>query len=96
MSSLAKERSRSALGWSVLGIAAWIGAELIVGLGFGIVYAIGIEGWGWPDKEPAVVLLLLYALAIAAAKGGFTLVRRILSSLPNSKEFSLPPSPPRF
>ena len=96
MSRLARERNRSALKWSLLGIAAWIGAELFVAVGLGILYGAGMIFWGWPEKEPASFTLLSYVAALAAAIGGYALVHRILSNLPNQQGFSQPPPPPRF
>ena len=42
MTQLARERQRSALAWSLLAIGAWVGAEIAVGVGVGLVYAIVI------------------------------------------------------
>ena len=41
MSRLARERNRGAVAWSLMGIAAWLGAELVVMLSSGIIYALG-------------------------------------------------------
>lgn len=96
MSRLARERNRSALKWSLLGIGAWIGTEVVVAVGLGILYAAGVIFWGWPEREPMVFTLLFYVAALAAAIGGFALVRRTLSNLPNQNEFLQPPPPARF
>lgn len=96
MSRLARERNRSALGWSLMGIAAWIGAELVVAVGLSVLYEAGIVFWDWPEKEPAAFTLLFYVAALAAAIGGYALVHRVLLKLPNQKAFSEPPAPPRF
>jgi hypothetical protein len=78
MSAPARERNRSALKWSLPGIAARIGGELFVGLGFGLIYGLGIIFPGWPEEMSTGWTLLLYVAALAAAIGAFTLVRRIL------------------
>lgn len=93
MGRLARERNRSAWKWSLIGIAAWIGAELVVAVGLGIFYGVGMALWGWPEKEPAIFTLLLYVAALCAAIGSVTLVRHILS---NQKEFPPPPPPQRY
>jgi hypothetical protein len=99
MSRLARERNRSAVAWSLLGIAAWVGAEFVVMLGAGIIYGLGSIFLGWEEEMPAGVRILSYVLALAAALGGVALVRRILSSKspdhPGSPDrFATPPPPP--
>jgi hypothetical protein len=91
MSRLAREHHQSPWKWSLIGIAAWIGGELLVAVVLGVFYAVGVELWGWPEKEPALFTLLLYVSALAAAVGGVALARRVLTS---RKEFP-PPPPPR-
>ena len=99
MSQLARERNRSAVAWSLLGIAAWLGAEFTVMFGVGIIYGLGSIFLGWERELPAGVRVLAYVLALAAAFGGFTLVRRILSAKSPSYSgsqalFATPPPPP--
>lgn len=96
MTALARERNRSAVAWSLIGIAAWIGSEFIVMFGFGIIYGLGIALWGWPEELPAGARLFVYIAAIAAAIGGLTIVRRILSSKSREVSYPLPPPPPQF
>ena len=38
MTRLARERNRSALAWSLMGVGAWLGAELFVLFGAGLIY----------------------------------------------------------
>lgn len=102
MSALARERGRSAVAWSLLGIAAWIVAEFSAAFGFGIVYALCAFAFGWGPGMPDGVRLLLYVVALAAAIGGFLLVKYILqrkTAYPSESNASLltpPPPPPRF
>ncbi|HEX8160572.1 MAG TPA: hypothetical protein VF538_01635 [Pyrinomonadaceae bacterium] len=102
MSALAKERGRSALAWSLMGIGAWLGAEFVVMFGVGIIYGLGSILLGWEPELPAGVRLLAYVLALAAAFGCFTLVRRSLYakspsySGPQDRFATPPPPPPEF
>ncbi len=102
MSRLARERNRSAVKWSLLGIAGWIGAELIVAFGLGIVYEAGTMFLRWPRQTPVGLNVISYVACLAAAIGGFTLVRRILyTKSPDNLDardnfFPPPPPPPRF
>jgi hypothetical protein len=101
MSRLARERNRSAVGWSLIGIAAWLGAEFVVALAIGMVYAIGSILFGWSPELPVALRVFTYVAALAAALGGFTLVRRILHAksshnLGSPDLFATPPPLPDF
>jgi|SRR5215213_540142 len=94
MSRLARERNRSAVGWSLLAIAAWIGSEILVVLIYSIIYETGIEHWGWPEQPPLGVVFVVYLLSLASAILGAAFIRRVLRSIPVSQP--LPPPPPQF
>ena len=94
MTRLARERNRSALAWSLIGIGAWIGAELLVGITIGVFYAVGIEFWGWPDNSAPNAIA--YVAGLAAALVSVHIVTRILTSMPREKTFASPPPPPQF
>ncbi|HEX8922607.1 MAG TPA: hypothetical protein VF766_14125, partial [Pyrinomonadaceae bacterium] len=64
MSQLARERNRSALGWSVIAIVAWLGSELVVIFVYSFIYQVGEDLWGWPQSPPAGLLFLVYVLAL--------------------------------
>jgi Kef-type K+ transport system membrane component KefB len=96
MTRLARERNRSALRWSLLGMGAWIGAEFAVAFAFALVYEIGVGIWDWPRPEPAGLRLLSYVLALVAALGSATIVSRILMSKSKEEFFPTPPPPPKF
>ena len=94
MSQLARERNRSAIGWSLAAILAWIGTEVLIVLGYFVVYEIGKAQWGWSEREPRGLLLLIYIIALIAALVSADIVRRILRSMPPLE--TPPPPPPQF
>jgi hypothetical protein len=94
MSRLARERNRSTVAWSLIGIGSWLGAELFVFFSFGLIFEIGKAFWGWPEEEPAGLVFLSYVVALAAAIGGITLARRILYSMSGENDLPSPPPPP--
>ena len=96
MTRLARERNRSALAWSLIGIGAWVGAEFAVALGIGLIYGLTAIFMGWPEEISAGLRLLTYILALIAAILSVTLVRRILSSKDPDQTLPFPPSPPSF
>jgi len=96
MTKLARERKRSAIGWSMMAIGAWIGAEIVVGLLVGVCYEIGRLTFDWPEDLPPGLRLVLYIVSLAAALGAATIVRRILESKRSDPYVPLPPPPPQF
>jgi hypothetical protein len=96
MTRLARERHRSALRWSLLGIGAWVGAEFVVLFASGILYAVGAIVMGWPMPIPGGVKLVVYVLALGAALLSVTIISRILTRKPKEARFLTPPPPPDF
>ena len=96
MTRLARERNRSALAWSLIGIGAWVGAEFAVALGIGLIYGLTAFFMGWREEIPVGLRLLTYILALGAAILSVTLVKRILSSKDTNQTLPLPPAPPSF
>ena len=94
MTELARERHRSALAWSLIGIVNWLGAEFVVLFTSGLIYGPGKILWRWPQEMPNGLLFLLYAVALAAAIGGLTIARRILYSKSGEEPPHMPPPPP--
>ena len=94
MTRLARERNRSAIAWSLIGAGAWIAAELVVGFTAGLIYAVGVEFWGWPSQSTGFNLLV-YLIALAGALGSVTIVSRILTRQPREESFLPPPPPPQ-
>ena len=95
MTRLARERNRSALAWSLIGIGAWISAEILVGFALALVHAVGVLAWGWERQSPGFSILT-YVLALIAALISVTVVSRILMSKSREESFELPPPPPEF
>jgi len=97
MSQLARERERNPVAWSFIGIAAWLGAEIVVIFGIGVTYGIislMTEGDVSPELPPAL-RVLTYVLGLGAAIGSFLLTKRFLTSRPRPA-FEPPPPPPSF
>ncbi len=95
MTKLARERNRSAVRWSLIGIAAWIGAEVAVAFAIGAIHGIGIVLWGWSEQAPGV-RIATYILALGAALMSVSVVSRILTGKPREESFQVPPPPPEF
>jgi hypothetical protein len=96
MTRLARERNRSALAWSLIGVAVWIGSEFAVAVGLGLIYGVGAWLFGWPDEISPGLRFVLYIAALGAAIASLTIVRRILCSRSRDQALPLPPPPPIF
>jgi hypothetical protein len=97
MSQLARERQRSAVAWSLIGIGAWLGAEIAVIFGIGIaygIYSMVTEG-DIVEEFPPVLRAVTYLLGLGAAIGSFLLAKRLLTSR-RRPDFQPPPPPPTF
>ena len=97
MSQLARERQRNPVAWSLIGIAAWLGAEIVVIFGIALTYgivSIMTEGDISADLPPAL-RLLTYVFGLGAAIGSFLLTKRFLTSRPRPA-LEPPPPPPTF
>jgi hypothetical protein len=79
-----------------MGIGAWIGAEIIVIFGAGLIYGAGSLILGWPEEISPGLRFLVYLLGLSAAIASVTIVRRILYSKGEEKPLPLPPPPPKF
>ena len=95
MTQLARERNRSPVGWSLLAIFAWFGAEFFVAVALGVFYQVGVLLWKWPELTSGTTLLI-YVPGLAAAILSFTIVSRILRSKPLALALPVPPPPPQF
>lgn len=98
MTKLARERQRSALLWSLIGVGTWIGAELGVSFVVAFTYAIVVAvQYGEVDEViPPGIRTLAYVLGLVAAVVSVTLVQRFLTARPKVEFEPPPPPPPKF
>jgi hypothetical protein len=96
MIRVARERNRSALGWTLIGIAVWVGTEFGVMILLRLIYAFVAFFLDWPFRLPIGVGFLTYFLALAAAIISLILVKRYLVSTSPYRDFPAPPPPPLF
>jgi hypothetical protein len=96
MTRAARQRKRSALAWSMIGIAAWVCAQFAVIVLVAIIYGLIAIFLDWPQRIPIGLRLVSYLLSLGAAIISVTLVRRYLVSTSQHRSFPTPPPPPRF
>ena len=96
MSQAARERRRSALVWSLIGIGVWLFTEFFVAVALVFGYAIAAAALDWPEEFPAGFRFLAYIVSLVAALVSVSLVRRRLLATPPASLYNSPPPPPTF
>ncbi len=93
----ARDTGRNAVLWAVISGAAFIGAQLMAGLGIGVFIALGIELWGWSetvyDDYQFVITIASLVAGIVTILIIFKYLDRVASD-PAAVE--KPPPPPTF
>lgn len=92
----ARDSGRNPWLWAAISGGVFIGAQLLVGLGFGVLIAIGQEVWGWDDKTFDDYLVLANIPAIILSIVALWLVFRFLDRKPPTEINDVPPPPPSF
>lgn len=92
----AKATGRSPWLWAFIGIAVYIGAQLLVGLAAGMVILVGIAGLGWPESAVADYELLINIVAIVFALAATWGLLKFLDRVPQDAPMMPPPPPPTF
>ena len=96
MSQAARERHRSALVWSLIGVGVWLFTEFFVSVALVFGYAIAAAALGWPENYSAGFRFLAYIVSLVAALVSVSLVRRRLLATPPASLYNSPPPPPSF
>lgn len=92
----AQAANRSGILWAVIAAVTYIGTQLIVQLGFGVLLGLGIQIFGWSETILDTYSIPITILAIILSFGSTWLVLRYLDQLPVDESFVPPPAPPTF
>jgi hypothetical protein len=90
----AKANNRNAILWAFIAAATFLGTQLIVSVGCGIILGIGIQLFGWSDSVFETYNLPITIVAVIASFGTTWLLLRYLDKIPEEEGFIPPPSPP--
>lgn len=91
----AKEHGRNPFLWAFIGGATFIGTQLLVSLGFGIVLGIGVEVWGWSETVYDDFGIPITIAAIVSSFLASWVLLRWLDKAPREEKFTPPPPPPQ-
>jgi len=92
----ARDTGRNAILWAVICGGAFIGIQLLVGLGIGVVMGIGIAAWGWSPKIFDDYSILISIVSWVPAIVTLLLIFRYLDRVPDEPVLTQPPPPPTF
>jgi hypothetical protein len=90
----AKASGRNAWLWAFIGVAVYIGAQLLVGLGAGVLLAIGVGLMGWPESAFTDYELPINIVAIVGALAATWGLLKFLDRIPQEEVPVMPPPPP--
>jgi hypothetical protein len=96
----ANENGRRGFLWALAGAGVFIGAQLIVTFGAGILLGLGVELLGWPETiyDETMVVGPITVVALGTSIFGSWLLLRYLDKPVNPEPVDLPtpPPPPTF
>ena len=92
----AKAANRNAILWAIIAAATFIGTQLIIQFGFGILLGLGINFLGWSESILDTYSIPITILAVIVSFGSTWLVLRYLDKIPEDEVFVQPPPPPNF
>jgi len=96
----AKEHGRNGILWAIAGAGVFIGAQLIVTFGAGLIMGLGIAFLGWPETifDDTLYIGPVTVVGIAASILASWLLLRYLDKPINEEPVDLPapPPPPSF
>ena len=92
----AKEYNRNGILWALFTAGAFIGTQLLVSVGAGVLIGMGIGFQGWAEDTYEKLSLLITTVAIIASIIVTMLILRYLNRVPEETGFINPPEPPKF
>jgi hypothetical protein len=92
----ARDTGRSPWLWGFICGGTYVGVQLAVGLGIGILVEIGVRLWGWSETLLSDYSILINVAAIAISFVCVYALFRFLDRVPDDEPVNLPPPPPKF
>ena len=90
----AKQKGRSKLLWAAIAAATFLATQILIAVGFGFIFAIGADEWGWSESLPYRYNLYVTILSLFVSIFTNWLAMRPLNKVPD-ESFDEPP-PPTF
>ena len=91
-----RDSGRNAALWSAICGFTFLGIQVVVSLGLGIIIGLGIALWGWSEDLLDKYSMLISIVSVIPAGLVLWLIIRYLDRVPAEPVASLPPPPPTF
>jgi len=93
----ANENGRNGILWAIVGLAVFIGTQLLVGAAIGVFFLVGMAMWDWPESMFESYTWPINIVAIVAAGLASWGLLAFLGRQPRSEPgVNQPPPPPSF
>ena len=92
----ARDTGRNPYLWAAICGVTFIGVQLLVSVGFGVLIAIGIEAFGWKETTYDDYSLVGTLFSIGASIVALIILFRYLDRVTDDGSVDLPPPPPIF
>ena len=91
-----RDSGRNAILWSVICGGTFIGIQLAVGLGVGILIGVGTQVWGWDANALDKFSILISIASVIPAVIVLMIMFKYLDRIPDEPVMTAPPPPPKF
>ena len=96
----ANENGRNGWLWAFIAAAVFVGTQLVISLGAGVVMGLGVALFGWSEAifDDTLYVGPITVLSIGASIGATWLLLRYLDrpAVPDASDLPPPPPPPTF
>lgn len=92
----AKRSGRNAILWTIAAIGIYLGIQIGVVVGCGIISVFGQELLGWSENYFNKYILLINGISVILSLLGILILSNYISRIPKEETFIEPPPPPRF
>jgi hypothetical protein len=90
----AKESNRNPFLWAGIAVAVFIGTQIVVGLGAGVIIGAGIAAGRWTENTFERFEMLINLIAILASFATTFALLHFISPASPAEDYSAPPPPP--
>ena len=90
-----RDSGRNGILWGAICGASFIGIQLLVGLGIGILAGIGVAAWGWSPKILDDYWILISIISWIPAIITVLIIFKYLGRIPDTPVETPPPPPHR-
>lgn len=90
----AKASGRNPWLWAFIGVAVYIGVQLLIGVAAGLLILVGVALFGWSESAFTSYEMVINIVAIIGALAATWVLLKYLDRLPPEEAYLSPPPPP--